>query len=63
MAKEVEVRTRFCGEWVGGFEVVETDTDRTGTDRSRDAGVAVRRQSDGMVLPETFAPHDVRPQR
>jgi hypothetical protein len=53
MVDEVEVRTRFCGEWVGGFEVVEQD--------EQSETVRVRRRSDGTVLPGTFAPHEVRP--
>jgi hypothetical protein len=52
MADEVEVRTRFCGEWVGGFEVIELD--------EQSDNVRVRRRSDGTVLPGTFAPHEVR---
>lgn len=53
MADEVEVRTRFCGEWVGGFEIVSHDGDP--------ARLRVRRRSDGTVLPGTFAPEEVRP--
>ena len=52
---DVEVRTRFDGEWVPGYEVVDDDTP---TPR-----VKVRRRSDGRVLPETFAPDEVRPDR
>jgi hypothetical protein len=55
MVDEVEVRTRFCGEWVAGFEVVEQD--------EPSEHVRVRRRSDGTVLPGTFAPHEVRPIR
>jgi hypothetical protein len=52
---EVEVRTRFCGEWVAGFEVIEHD---------KEAGtLRVRRTSDGTVVPGTFRSEEVRPTR
>ena len=47
----VEVRSRFDGRWVAGFEVVEISGDQ----------VWVRRRSDGMRLPVPFGPGDVRP--
>jgi anti-anti-sigma factor len=47
----VEVVTHFTGAWVGGFEVASTSAD----------GCAVRRVSDGIVLPAVFGYDDVRP--
>jgi hypothetical protein len=55
LPEEVEVRTRFRGDWVGGFEVVDAD--------EKDEAVTVRRQSDGQVLPSRFEPDEVRPTR
>jgi hypothetical protein len=49
----VEVRRRFDAEWARGFEVAEVN----------DQGVLVRRLSDGAVLPATFSPDDIRPER
>jgi len=46
----VEVRSRFSGAWVSGFEVVSAHS----------AGCRLRRLSDGSVLPATFACRDVR---
>lgn len=46
----VEVRTGYDRSWATGFEVVEAD----------DAGYAVRRLSDGTVLPHRFDADDVR---
>ena len=53
--EEVEVRTRFDGGWVGGFEVVERKDDAP--------RVKVRRRSDGRVLPDEFGPDEIRPDR
>ena len=50
----VEVRSSFDGAWVDGFEVV---------DRDDDGAYRLRRLSDGEVLPEPFAPGDVRRER
>jgi len=49
----VEVRRRFDAAWARGFEVAEVN----------DQGVMVRRLSDGEVLPATFSPDDIRPER
>jgi hypothetical protein len=51
---EVEVRLRFDGRWVGGFEIAGTHG--SGPDRE----VWLRRLSDGAVLPAPFADHEVR---
>jgi len=53
--QDVEVRSRFDGKWVGGFQVSET-TDVGGEERYR-----LMRLSDGVVLPELFDVGDVRP--
>jgi hypothetical protein len=53
--QDVEVRSRFDGRWVSGFQVAET-TDVAGEQRCR-----LMRLSDGVVLPELFALNDVRP--
>jgi hypothetical protein len=52
----VEVRTRYQGSWSRGFTVAAV----RGADRDR---YLVRRNSDGMVLPEAFRGDDVRPAR
>jgi len=49
----VEVRRRFDAQWSRGFEVAELT----------DAGVRVRRLSDGEILPVVFDPDDVRKER
>ena len=48
----VEVRNRFDGAWVGGFEVVAVDA---ALNRYQ-----VRRRSDQAVLPAPFAVGDLR---
>ena len=48
----VEVRNRFDGAWVGGFEVVTVDA---ALNRYQ-----VRRRSDHIVLPAPFAVGDLR---
>jgi len=53
--QDVEVRCRFDGTWVGGFQVTEA-TDVGGAQRFR-----LVRLSDGVVLPELFSREDVRP--
>jgi hypothetical protein len=51
--KQVEVRSRFSGRWVSGFEVAEAlQHDR----------YLLRRRSDGAVLPVPFPAREVRPQ-
>ncbi len=52
---EIEVRSRFDGSWVRGFEVVEETRRGTG-----ELGLRVRRRSDGAILPTVFSPDDVR---
>lgn len=46
----VEVRTRFDGQWVGGYELA-------GAGRE---GFKVRRRSDGYEIPRHFESDDVR---
>ena len=48
----VEVRNRFDGSWVGGFEVVAVDA---ALNRYQ-----VRRRSDRTVLPAPFSVGDLR---
>lgn len=50
---KVEVRRRFDDQWARGFEVVEATDD----------GYRLRRLSDGVELPTTFAAGDVRRER
>lgn len=47
---EVEVRTRFTGEWAVGFSVVAVVG----------GGMRVRRDRDGAVLPSLFESTEVR---
>lgn len=47
---EVEVRTRFTGEWAVGLGVVAVVG----------GGVKIRRHRDGTVLPQLFGPDEVR---
>lgn len=49
----VDVWNRSLGHWSGQFEVAS----------SSPRGVKVRRQSDAELLPEEFAPDEVRPSR
>ncbi len=49
----VEVRSRFDGHWVRGFELVDID----------DGGYLVRRISDGSTLPVRFGGEEIRPER
>jgi hypothetical protein len=51
---DVEVRSRFDGKWVGGFQVAELGGP-TGNERVR-----IRRRSDGSVLPAVFTAAEVR---
>jgi hypothetical protein len=53
---EVEVRTRYQGQWASGFEVDAVHSDRTG----RSDRYVVRRRSDGAVLPVAFKAGEVR---
>ena len=50
---KVEVRNHFDGQWARGFEVIEV----------AEAGLRVRRLSDGEELPVTFAVEEVRAER
>jgi len=52
--EEIEVRSRFEGSWVRGFEVAEIEADKPAP------SVAVRRRSDGVVLPVRFPLSAVR---
>ncbi len=51
----VQVRNRFDGSWVSGFEVADAGNEQT--------SYGVRRRSDRVVLPSRFDPGDVRPER
>ena len=51
---DVEVRSRFDGGWVAGFEVDEVESE------GEEQQVRVRRRSDGAVLPVGFSTADVR---
>ena len=48
-----DVRNRFQGTWVRGFEVAEVT----------EGGYRIRRMSDGSVLGELFSRDDVRRER
>jgi hypothetical protein len=50
---KVDVRNRFQGTWVRGFEIAEVT----------DEGYRIRRMSDGSVLGELFSRDDVRRER
>jgi hypothetical protein len=50
---KVDVRNRYQGTWVRGFEVADVT----------DTGYRIRRLSDGSVLPELFSRDDVRRER
>jgi hypothetical protein len=50
---KVDVRNRYQGTWVRGFEVAEVT----------DGGYRIRRLSDGSVLGELFSRDDVRRER
>jgi hypothetical protein len=50
---KVDVRNRFQGTWVRGFEVAEVT----------EGGYRIRRMSDGSVLGELFSRDDVRRER
>jgi hypothetical protein len=47
---EVEVRSRFDGRWVSGFEIADINDDR----------YMLRRRSDGAMLPVDFPARDIR---
>ncbi len=47
---EVEVLTRFCGDWSAGFEIDSIDRD----------GYWIRRRSDRVLLPAAFAAMQLR---
>jgi hypothetical protein len=50
---QVDVRNRYQGTWVRGFEVAEVTEE----------GYRIRRQSDGSILGELFSRDDVRRER
>ena len=50
----IEVRQRYTEQWAGGFEVARIDLS------DGEPTVAVRRRSDGSVLPATFNLSEVR---
>jgi hypothetical protein len=50
----VEVRNRFDGNWVEGFEVAEIE-EKDNVRRFR-----LRRQSDGAILPALFPEAEIR---
>jgi len=47
----VDVRTRYLGQWSGGFEVADNVR----------GGCRIRRSSDGSVFADVFQWSDVRP--
>ena len=51
--EHVEVKARFDGRWTKGFQI----------EKSTPEGYVVRRIHDGFVLPDTFAPDEVRHER
>jgi hypothetical protein len=53
--QDVEVRCRFDGTWVGGFQVLDA------TEVGDEQRYQLVRLSDGVVLPESFPRHDLRP--
>jgi len=50
---KVDVRNRYQGTWVRGFEIAE----------ATDEGYRIRRMSDGSTLGELFSRDDVRRER
>jgi hypothetical protein len=50
---KVDVRNRYQGTWVRGFEVAEATPD----------GYRIRRLSDGSILGDLFSREDVRRER
>jgi hypothetical protein len=50
---KVDVRNRYQGTWVRGFEIAEVTKD----------GYRIRRMSDGSTLGELFSRDDVRRER
>ena len=56
LGDRVEVRTRFDGSWARGFRIAEVR--RSDEEPMR---IALRRESDGVILPTLFAGPDVRP--
>jgi hypothetical protein len=50
----IEVRQRYTEQWAAGFEVARIDLS------GAEPAVAVRRRSDGSVLPATFQLSEVR---
>jgi hypothetical protein len=50
---KVDVRNRYQGTWVRGFEIAEVTT----------GGYRIRRMSDGSTLGDLFSRNDVRRER
>ena len=50
-----EVWCRYQNRWVGGFDIARAVRD------GHECRYLIRRNSDGYVLPETFAAADLRP--
>jgi hypothetical protein len=50
---KVDVRNRYQGTWVRGFEIAEVTTN----------GYRIRRMSDGSTLGDLFSRNDVRRER
>jgi hypothetical protein len=50
----VQVRNRFDGDWVQGFEVAEIE------EKDDERQFRIRRRSDGAILPALFPEADVR---
>jgi len=50
----VEVRQRYTERWASGFEVAHVDLS------GAEPAVALRRRSDGSILPATFPLRDLR---
>ncbi len=53
----VEVRNRFEGNWVTGFEVADVE------DGEDERLFRLRRRSDGVVLPALFSETDIQGER
>ncbi len=51
VGQPVEVFSRFENQWSDGFEVADV----------RVGGYAIRRRSDGWILPNTTSERDLRP--
>lgn len=54
LGEGVQVRNRFDGNWVQGFEVAEVE------EVDHETQFRLRRRSDGVVLPALFSETEVR---